>query len=211
MKKYQYILFDWDGCLAKTLDIWLDAYVEAYGTYGVFPPRKEIATHFNKADNPRYFGIENWEECIEKVYAIIREKFKTTALYDGAKELLQTLSPHKKMALISGSERYILEWGIQHNHLENMFQVIIGGDEVKKLKPDPEIFEKALSLLGAEKDQTVVIGDSSSDLIGANNTGLDSILIYPPSHALFYDLNHLKSFQPKHIVSDFRELEKILL
>ena len=25
MKSYQHIFFDWDGCLAKTLEVWFDA------------------------------------------------------------------------------------------------------------------------------------------------------------------------------------------
>jgi beta-phosphoglucomutase-like phosphatase (HAD superfamily) len=44
MKNYNYILLDWDGCLAKTLDIWLQAYKDTFAEYGVYPDEKYI-TH----------------------------------------------------------------------------------------------------------------------------------------------------------------------
>ncbi len=46
-------------------------------------------------------------------------------------------------------------------------------------KPDKEGYEKAIAILGTEKNETVVIGDQMFvDIIGANGAGLQSILVH---------------------------------
>lgn len=211
MKNYQYLLFDWDGCLAKTLEIWLDTYEKVYGEYGVFPTREEIASHFNKTDNPKYFGITQIEECLDKVDHLAEQSFKKTELYDGAKALLQKLILKKKLALLSSSKREVLRWGIDYNHLDGIFSAVIGREDVTHHKPNPEVYEKGLAALDGTKEKAVIIGDSQGDLQAAASAGIDSILYYPPSHKLFYDLDYLKKSNPTFIVSDFQELEKLLL
>lgn len=34
-KSYNFVLFDWDGCIAKTLDVWPTAQVESFKQYGI--------------------------------------------------------------------------------------------------------------------------------------------------------------------------------
>ncbi|MDY3823419.1 MAG: YqeG family HAD IIIA-type phosphatase [Streptococcus sp.] len=45
-------------------------------------------------------------------------------------------------------------------------------------KPHPEAYLKALTVLGVEKDKTLVIGDQIfTDVLGANRAGLDSVIV----------------------------------
>jgi len=45
-------------------------------------------------------------------------------------------------------------------------------------KPQPELFEKALQALGIEKSRVIMVGDAfETDIAGANNFGIDSLLI----------------------------------
>ena len=108
-KKYQYILFDWDGCLAKTLDIWLKAYRIAYGEYGVHPTDQEIAHHFGDWEAPKYYGITDIEGCFNKIDAIASKDLKKVDLYEGAKQVLDNLKMAKNLALLSSSPREIIK------------------------------------------------------------------------------------------------------
>lgn len=46
-------------------------------------------------------------------------------------------------------------------------------------KPAPEGLEKAVAQLGISKDQALVVGDQMYvDILGANNAGLDSIMVH---------------------------------
>lgn len=208
--KYEYYLFDWDGCLAKTLEIWLNSYRTAYKEYGAEPTDQEIANHFGDWESPKYFGIEEVEGCVSRVVELANHSLKEVELYDGAKELLQELSQTKKLALLSSSKRELLEGGLEYNGIANLFDVVISADEVENHKPHPEVIEKGLAALNGNKETAVMIGDSRKDLEAANNAGTDSILIYPESHELFYDLEQLKQYKPTHLVSSFVELKDLI-
>ncbi len=205
MKNYKYILFDWDGCLAKTLDVWLDAYKVTFAEYGVHPSDKEIISRFGDWEAPKYFGIKNIGECVQKYTELVYKNLENVEMYDGAEQLIKSLTG-KRLALISTSTRSLLEQGLTHKNLENYFEVILSAEDVERYKPDPQIIEKALSLMGGVKQEAIIIGDSKSDLGAAKNAGIDSILFYPPENTRFYDLNSLKLLHPTHIVDDLEQV-----
>ena len=209
--KYDYYLFDWDGCLARTLEVWLEAYKTAYAEFGVNPTDQQIAHHFGDWQAPKHFGITDVQGCVDRVVEIANEQLKQVALYDGAADLLHFLkNERKKIALLSSSEKKVLSWGINYNNLEGIFDVIIAGDDVVNHKPHPEVIEKGLSALGADKQKAIMIGDSRKDLEAANNASVASVLIYPKSHELFYDFEQLKSYEPTYIFSGFAGLKEKL-
>jgi len=209
-KKYQYILFDWDGCLAKTLDIWLKAYRIAYGEYGVHPTDQEIAHHFGDWEAPKYYGITDIEGCFNKIDAIASKDLKKVDLYEGAKQVLDNLKMAKNLALLSSSPREIIKAALEHNQLTDYFLVVLAGEDVTHHKPHPEIIEKGLELLKGDKNQSVMIGDSRKDLEAANNAGVDSVLFYPPSHTLFYKFDELKAYKPTFTINNFEKLLQII-
>lgn len=211
ISKYDYFLFDWDGCLAKTLEVWLQAYKTTYAEFGINPTDQEIAHHFGDWQAPKHFGIENVQDCVDRVVKLANEQLKQVTLYDGAAELLHCLKDkQKKLALLSSSEKKVLDWGIDHNNLQNIFDIIVSGDDVVNHKPHPEVIEKGLSALDADKERAVMIGDSHKDLEAAKNAGVASVLIYPKSHELFYDFKQLKGYVPTYIFSGFEEfMEKL--
>lgn len=208
--QYDYYLFDWDGCLAKTLEVWLIAQRQAYKEYGAEPTDQEIAHHFGDWQAPKQFGIEDVDGCVARIVELAHRNLRQVELYEGAKELLEQLARTKQLALLSSSKREVLEWGLEHNGIAHIFDVIISGDEVTHHKPHPEVIEKGLAALNATKERAVMIGDSRKDLEAASNAGVDSILIYPESHKLFYNLDQLKQYHPTHLVSDFKALRELI-
>lgn len=57
------------------------------------------------------------------------------------------------------------------------FSVIICGDQVRRSKPDPEIYEKAGAALGADPGKTLVLEDSQNGLRSALNASMLPIMI----------------------------------
>jgi HAD superfamily hydrolase (TIGR01509 family) len=211
LKPYQYFLFDWDGCLAMTLEVWLDAYRTAIKDYGATPSDEEIAHHFGDWELPKYFAIEDFESCNAEAVNIARKELQRVELYPGAKELLVSIKQRGgKLALLSSSSKDILHRGVAHNQITELFDVILSGEDVVHHKPHPEVIVKGLSALGGSKDKAVMIGDSRKDLGAANNAGVDSVLVYPPSHTLFYDLNHLREMSPTYTVESLFKLQEQL-
>lgn len=61
---------------------------------------------------------------------------------------------------------------ITQNFLSDIkFDVVLAGDVVKKKKPDPEIYNLALSLTGLQPEQAIVIEDSRNGVLAAKSAG----------------------------------------
>lgn len=208
MKTYKYILLDWDGNLAKTLDIWLDACRIALEKRGVYKSDEEISASFGQFTKyMQEWGITDIEQTITDADVVAKAKLPSVELYPDALEVLQKLheSSHA-LALITTSSRENVEHLLESHSIANFFQAIVAGDESENHKPHPEPLEKGLELLGGDKESAVMIGDSDKDLGAAQNFGIDSILFYPKEHERFYNLDDLKQHNPTHIVEDFREI-----
>lgn len=209
-KKYKYILFDWDGCLAKTLGVWMNAYKIIYAQYNVYPTEIEIARHFGDWESPKYFGITDVKSCINKLDELASSELKKVALYVGAKELLKKLHMDKQLALLTSSPGYIIKEALKYNKLNEFFKIVLTAEDVKNHKPHPEMINKGINLLDGNKNEAIMIGDSRKDLEAANNSMVDSILVYPKEHSIFYNLDELKRYKPTYIVSSLPEIMKII-
>ncbi|HRN96840.1 MAG TPA: HAD family hydrolase [Candidatus Saccharibacteria bacterium] len=206
MDRYDYFLFDWDGCLAKTLDAWLDAYKTAFKNHNLEPSDLEIAYHLGDWEIGKYFDIVDYVKFNESAVKLAIEKLKSVELYDGAAELITNLKKSKKLALVSSGSREIIENGLKHNDIEEIFDFIITGEDVTNHKPHPESLELALSAINGTKKRAIMIGDSNKDIGAATNFGIDSVLVYPDSHKLFYDLRDLQKLKPTYTISKFSDL-----
>ena len=56
--KFNTILFDWDGTLAQTLEVWLQTFKEAYAKVDVHPTDKDISSNFGKWDAYLDLGVK---------------------------------------------------------------------------------------------------------------------------------------------------------
>ncbi len=212
MKDYKYILLDWDGNLAKTLDIWLDAFRTVLNQENHYPSDEDIAGSFGKV--LAYFehlGIKNPTEVYDRADQIGRKSLPNVELYPGALEVLSYFKKiHKKTALITSSPHANIHDVLKHYDMLELFDVIIAADDVANHKPHPEPLLKALDVLGGTADKALMIGDSDKDLGAAQNAGVDSVLFYPDEHKKFYNIEGLKKLAPTYIVDDFKKIMTIV-
>ena len=95
----------------------------------------------------------------------------------------------------------------QHQKLQSagiggFFREVITSESSNSLKPHPEIFEYALLKTGAEKRESIMIGDTPEvDILGAINAGMDQVYV-----------NHIQNPEPvkaTYTVTSLKELENI--
>lgn len=212
MKRYEYILLDWDGNLAKTLDLWLDIFRHVLGEEGFHPSDEEIAGSFGKTDE--FFariGVKDPEGLYDRADQIGHQRLPNVELYPDALEVLQYFKDKgKTTALITASNRANVAGLLDHYNMRKLFDVFIAREDISRQKPDPQSLLMAMERLGADPARTVMIGDSDKDIGAATNAGIDSILFYPPEHKKFYNLEKLRQLQPTHVVEDFRQIMKIV-
>ncbi|MDB5140674.1 MAG: Pyrimidine 5-nucleotidase YjjG [Mucilaginibacter sp.] len=103
-----------------------------------------------------------------------------TNLFPHAHETLQYLQNKYTLHLISNGFKESSELKIGNTNIGGYFKHIIISEIVGVNKPDKAIFEHALSLAGAKKDESLMIGDSlEADIYGALNFGMDAIYFNP--------------------------------
>jgi putative hydrolase of the HAD superfamily len=120
-----------------------------------------------------------------------------TNLFPDAHETLAYLQSKYTLHLISNGFRESQDIKISTTNIGGYFQHIIVSEIVGVNKPDKAIFQHALDLAGAEKDESLMIGDSlEADVYGALNFGMDAIYFNPAGldkpDDVPLQINHLK-------------------
>jgi len=107
------------------------------------------------------------EQCIENPY-----------LYEGVLELLETLKADGvNLSVATNAPTLFAKTMLEHLEVASLFDVIIGADEVKESKPNPEMLLRILQHYNydATKDEAWMVGDNSKDMLSAKNAGIKAI------------------------------------
>lgn len=208
----QYILLDWDGNLAKTLDVWLIAVRITLEKRDIHLADKEIAQCFGKVlEKFPEWGVTDMDDAITEMDHEAHIRMPDVELYPDALFVLEALKKDgKKLALISTSLRANLQKVLDKYDMHYLFDVVMGWEDSKEHKPHPEPLEKALQKLGGTKAKAIMIGDTDNDIVAANRAGIDSILFYPPEHETYYVKDEFVATKPTHVVEDFRQVLDIV-
>jgi len=84
----------------------------------------------------------------------------------GAAELVSALRGHLPLAVVSNSERRLVELSLGRAGLTGVFEVIVAGEDVANGKPAPDLYLRACELMGADPSTTLAFEDS---LVGVNS------------------------------------------
>lgn len=128
----------------------------------------------------------------ESIDAIIAEmKARVIAHYEermparpGALESVAQMKRHFRVGLASGSPTEIIKAVLSITGLDQVFEVIIYGDEVPRGKPAPDIYIEALKLLGAAPGASLGIEDSANGLRSLKAAGMFSVAAPSPDYPL---------------------------
>ncbi len=83
------------------------------------------------------------------------------------------------MGLISNGYEEEIGLVLEKADLEKAtFDIVVGVDTTKKVKPNPDIFKYAINKLDARPEETMFVGDTvKADYNGAENAGIRAMLI----------------------------------
>ena len=100
-------------------------------------------------------------------------------LFEGIVEMLEKLSLTHKLYIASNGIGITQHTRLKNNNLKKYFDKIFISEEIGSKKPDREFFDIILKEIGVEdKGEVLMIGDTlTSDILGANNVGIDSCLV----------------------------------
>ena len=123
-------------------------------------------------------------------------------LFDGAIEVLSYLNENYHLHIITNGFSEVQGRKLKNSNIEHFFQTITNSEMAGVKKPHPNIFEFALSLANASKEESIMIGDSlEADIEGALSYGID---------AVYFNEQNTNIQKQIHQVNHLLELKNIL-
>ncbi|PKI16501.1 phosphoglycolate phosphatase [Colwellia sp. 12G3] len=126
-----------------------------------------------------------------------------STLYKDVKEGLFALKADGfRLAIITNKPAEFIQPILSGLGIDNLFEVLIGGDTLSQKKPHPAPLYYALKQLEVSAEQCVMIGDSKNDILAAKAANIDSV-------GLTYGYNYgedLNQYQPQWCFDTFNEL-----
>lgn len=110
------------------------------------------------------------------------------------------------LGIVSTKRRSTIEETLMETELDDFFDVIIGYEDVKQLKPDPEGLLKAVEELGGMINDSIYIGDSLIDIQTAKSAGIPVIAVSTGMTST----EVLQSLAPDALIRSLGELPKLL-
>jgi len=177
------VIFDLDGTLADSLPYLYLANRRVVEEYGGELTRDEFVEMWLRTGEGLRGAIRR------KELPVMPEAFRTrrNELYlhyleheigpvPGAIPLVEQLYEEGfALALASGSRTPHVELLLARFGVRERFRVVLGGETVSAMKPDPDIFLEAADQLGIESVRCLVIEDSISGLLAAKRAGMKCI------------------------------------
>lgn len=125
-------------------------------------------------DALEYFVSDSQIESIAHDYIELLPE--NNHLFEGAVEVLEYLEKKYKLHIITNGFAEVQYKKINNSNIAGFFKTITNSEMAGVKKPNPMIFEHALNLAKANKENSIMIGDClDADVQGALNAGLDAI------------------------------------
>ncbi|MCM4170416.1 noncanonical pyrimidine nucleotidase, YjjG family [Arenibacter sp. TNZ] len=120
-------------------------------------------------------------------------------LFPNTVEVLDYLKPNYKLHIITNGFQEIQDKKLQSSNIHNYFDHIINSEMAGVKKPNPKIFELALSKANTLPNKSLMIGDNlEADILGARAVGL---------HTLHFNANNEPEHEYCDMISDLSEIK----
>lgn len=176
-KKIKALLFDFDGTLLDTNELIIQTFEHVLNKH--FPGKysREDILPFLGPTLDETFGLvdaKNADQLIGEYREWnITHHDELSKEFDGVSQTLRELKEQGyQLAIVSTKKNHMVHKGIELLEAGNIFDTIIGYDDVLKTKPNPEPILLALERLGVDRDEAMMIGDNYHDVVGGQNAGV---------------------------------------
>lgn len=207
MKPIRYLIFDLDGTLIDSSEGIVEAVNYSLRVMGgpeqsperirryIGFPLSQMYNDFTDlpaAELYRHFRVKAEESVVA-----------STVILPGVESTLKQLQQLGcRMAIATTKVRSNLDGIMAKFGWGSVFKVTIGGDEVERIKPEPDIFRLALKRMGAEPKEALVIGDTINDVLAARAVPMPVMAVKSP----YAPPTQVLSLRPDYFLESIAEL-----
>lgn len=176
--QFKGIIFDFDGTLADTLPICLEAFRRAAKPYrGRDLSDQEILATFGPSDRgaARVLAPEDPEACLESFHSFYADlHLQIDGPFEGVRRVLDGLRANGiKLGMVTGKGERSLGISMRKLGLENEFEQVECGCDDGPCKP--EGIRKITDAWGFAPDEVLYVGDSTNDVRSARAAGVQMV------------------------------------
>lgn len=210
---YKCVLFDFDGTVYDTVEGITKSVQYALKKHGIEAELNELRCFAGPPLVEKFMEVYSVSEAQAKqLVADFRERYKPIGLFEcqvfpGIKELLEKLRARGvKTGITTMKPQEHAETLLGREGMLELFDVIYGSS-LAQTETKQQLVLRAMDTLGADKADTVLVGDTKYDILGAHAVGVEAIGVRYGYAAE----NELEAAGADCIVEDMAELEKLLL
>ncbi|WP_395059244.1 YjjG family noncanonical pyrimidine nucleotidase [Flavobacterium sp.] len=146
------------------------------------------------------------EEITDKQIDVISDEYieflpHFNHLFDNAIEVLNFLYEKYQLHIITNGFAQVQYKKLNNSNISHYFKTITNSELAGAKKPNPIIFEHALNVANAQKNESIMIGDClDADVNGALDFGIE---------AIFFNPNQIEVAQSINQIINLAELKKL--
>jgi phosphoglycolate phosphatase len=214
MKSAELFIFDLDGTLIDSKTDLVNSVNATRAWMNLDPLSVELISSYvgNGAPNLIKRALPDatdpqLEEALKYFFAYYKEHMlDATVLYPGVREALDELhAANKSMAILTNKAVRFSQTLIQRLDLHNHFFQIYGGNSFEEKKPHPMGLQKLMQERSVQPERTIMIGDSSIDILTARAAGAKSVGV-----TWGFQPESLATAPPDLLINDLRELTALV-
>ncbi len=207
------VMFDFDGTIANSNPLIIQSFHHVFNKH--FPDMEvsrdmEVSfvgptlTHTFQ----RYLQMDDVEQYIEEYreHNFVSQKTDLKEVNNATKLLKYLKHNNVVVGVVSSKRKDSLDLGMNVLQFDQYVDVVLGGDEVVKSKPDPEGILKAKQMLNVEASHYYYVGDTVTDILAAKAAGFISIGLLGVKE-IKQDIIDAK---PDYVVNDLEEIIEIV-
>ena len=210
---YKYILFDFDGTVFDTVEGISKSARYAINKFGLDAELDFLRCFAGPPLVDKFMEVYGFSlEQAQQATAYFKERYQPIGLYEcrifpGMKEMLQRLKAAGFVLGIATSKpQELAEKLLRGEDMIEIFDVICGSGLNGNNDSKESVLRRAMETLGADKERSVLIGDTKYDVLGAKAVGIDCVGV----RFGYAAEGELEQAGAKYIVEDVAELEKLL-
>jgi len=186
--KIKAVLFDMDGVLIEAKDWHFEALNRALELFGMPISRFDHITTFDglstrqklemlSLDRGLPRGLHEFLNEMKQIYTMEMVYTQCKPLFAHEYALSSLKAAGYKMAVCSNSIRNTVETMMQKSGLDRYLDLMVSNEDVKKGKPDPEMYLKAIHHFGFAPSECLILEDNENGIKAAKASGAHLLIV----------------------------------
>jgi phosphoglycolate phosphatase len=208
-KRYDLIVFDWDGTMMDSTAVIAGSIQAACRDLGLTIPDDETARHVIGLglDQALRYAVPDMPEAmrpdlVERYRHHFLAQEEAIPLFEGARETIAELrDAGYRLGVATGKSRAGLDRAMESTGMKSYFHATRTADQTFS-KPNPAMLFELMDELAVSTGRTLMVGDTTHDVQMAQNAKVDVVAMGHGAHPP----EQLQELNPLALMGDFAEL-----